>query len=57
MYTNITPSKPIEKMTKLELLRFVQTFSPRLFLPKTTKGGRVQVQRMYQEYLNNAISK
>lgn len=50
----VTPSKPITKMTKLELMRFVDTFAPhRHFYPKTTQGGRVQAENLYQQYLND----
>jgi hypothetical protein len=49
----ITPEKPIEKMTKLELMRFVEKINPmKNFYPKTTIGGRVQAKKIYQEYLD-----
>jgi hypothetical protein len=49
----ITPEKPIEKMTKLELMRFVEKINPmKNFYPKTTIGGRVQAKNIYQEYLD-----
>ena len=50
----VTPSKPISKMTRLELLRFVDIFAPhRHFYPKTTAGGRAQAETLYQQYLND----
>lgn len=58
MNTVVTPSKPIEKMSKVELMRFVASFAPhRNFYPRLVNGGRVQAQRMYNEYLNNKSAK
>jgi hypothetical protein len=48
----IKPEKPIEKMTKFELMKFVQKIDPlKNFYPKTTEGGRVQARTIYNEYL------
>ena len=49
----IKPEKPIEKMNKLELMRFVGKINPtKHFYPKTTISGRVQAKNIYDEYLS-----
>lgn len=54
MNTLITPSKPIEKMTKHELILFVNSFAPhRFFYPRLVNGARNQAKNFYQEYLKN----
>lgn len=48
----IEPEKPIDKMTKLELMRFVTKIAPlKNWYPKTTIGGRSQAKNLYNEYL------
>lgn len=54
----IKPEKPIEKMTKLELMRFVSKIDMnKNFYPKTTLAGRVQAKNIYNEYLERKNSK
>jgi hypothetical protein len=54
----IKPEKPIEKMTKLELMRFVYKIDiNKNFYPKTTLAGRVQAKNIYNDYLERKNSK
>jgi hypothetical protein len=54
----IKPDKPIEKMNKLELMKFVSKIDPtKHFYPKTTLAGRVQAKNIYQIYLDGKTSK
>jgi hypothetical protein len=54
----IQPDKPIEKMNKLELMRFVSKIDPtKHFYPKTTLAGRKQAKNIYQKYVDGKDSK
>ena len=54
----IKPEKPIEKMTKLELMRFVGKVNPtKHFYPTTTQAGKIQAKEIYEEYLERKKGK
>jgi hypothetical protein len=50
----IKPEKPIEKMTKLEVMNFIHKIEPtKFFYPRDTISARKIAERKYQEYLSN----
>jgi len=50
----IKPEKPIEKMTKLEVMNFIHKIEPtKFFYPRDTISARAIAERKYQEYLRN----
>jgi len=49
----IKPEKPIEKMTKLEVMNFIHKIEPtKFFYPRDTISARAIAERKYQEYLS-----
>jgi bacterioferritin (cytochrome b1) len=49
----IKPEKPIEKMTKLEVMNFIHKIEPtKFFYPRDTISARKIAERKYQEYLS-----
>lgn len=56
MNREITPSKPISKMTKIEVMRFVDSIAPGLhYFPKTTAGGRGLAETLYTKYVAGEV--
>jgi hypothetical protein len=54
----IQPDKSIEKMNKLQLMRFVSKIDPtKHFYPKTTLAGRKQAKNIYQKYVVATVCK
>jgi hypothetical protein len=52
MRTELKLEKPINKMTKLDLYRFIKTIAPLLnHCPQSTKGSRVLADNLYKKYL------
>jgi len=52
MRKELTFEKPINKMSKLELMGFINTIAPLLnHLPSSTKGSRVLAENLYQKYI------
>jgi hypothetical protein len=44
--------KPINKMTRLEVMRFIDRIAPELhYFPKTTYGGRGLAETLYEKYI------
>jgi hypothetical protein len=53
MTNQIVPNKPISKMTKLEVVRFINSLAPLLnHYSRSTRGSRVIAENLYQQYLN-----
>jgi len=53
MTKQIVPQKPISKMTKLEVVRFINSIAPLLnHYSRCTKGSRAIAARLYEQYLN-----
>lgn len=49
----IKPEKPIEKMTKQEVMNFINKIEPtKFFYPRDTKSSRAIAERKYKEYLS-----
>ena len=45
--------KPINKMTKLEVMRFIDRIAPQLhYFPKSTIGGRGLAETLFEKYIN-----
>jgi hypothetical protein len=54
----IEPDKPIDKMTKLELMKFVEKIAPlKHFYPQDTISGRIQAKNLYNKYLEREKDK
>jgi hypothetical protein len=54
----IEPDKPIDKMTKLELMKFVEKIAPlKHFYPQDTISGRIQAKNLYNKYLERKKDK
>jgi hypothetical protein len=48
----IIPTKPIAKMSSVELMDFVKQIAPnKHFYPRTTLSARVVAQKLYDKYL------
>lgn len=48
----IIPTKPIAKMSKVELMDFVKQIAPNNhFYPRTTPSARIVAQKLYDKYL------
>lgn len=48
----IRPTKPIAKMSSVELMDFVKQIAPnKSFYPRTTPSARIVAQKLYDKYL------
>jgi hypothetical protein len=56
MKRELTLKKPINKMTRLEVMRFIDSIAPELhYFPKTTYGGRGLAEDLYQKYIAGEV--